>query len=508
MEPLVLLVGVAVAVTFLFGGHVARLLTQRARLRRQVDRLPGPTAFPVLGTTHHFLLTPRADKLKMYNELIKKYGPVFRLWTTSIPDVILTKPQHYEAIINSPKHLEKSGFYKFMFPWLGTGLVTSSGQKWHSHRKMITPAFHLSILDSFIEVFADNCAILVDKLARRAGGSGFDIFPYITRCALDIICETAMGVAIHAQENADSEYVRTLSDIVELTAHRRERIWLHSDFVFYNTSAGRRYKKCLDILQGFTKEVIQKRKAVLSREMKIDHVSADEDSPCGIKKKAFLDLLIEIASKDGKLSDEEIREEVDTFMFAGHDTTASCVSWTMFMMGHHPEIQEKVFVELSEIFGDSQRRPTMKDLQGMKYLDRVIKETLRLYPAVPMIQRTLGEDVRIDDCVIPAGTNAIIMIYFAHRNPEHFPDPEQFDPDNFLPERVQGRHHFAFIPFSAGPRNCIGKRFALLEVKAMLAFVLRKYKIRSLEGREAVNPMPALVLKPLHGITVALTPRT
>ncbi|XP_063238475.1 cytochrome P450 4C1-like isoform X2 [Bacillus rossius redtenbacheri] len=434
---------VAAAAALLACAYLAAGLARRAKLRRLIDKLPGPRALPLVGTTHHILGTPR------------------------------------------------------------------NSQKWHSHRKMITPAFHLSILDSFIEVFADNCAILVDKLARRAGGSGFDIFPYITRCTLDIICETAMGVPIFAQEDTDSEYGRMVNDVIELTVYRRDRLWLHPDFIFYNTPAGRRYKKSLGITKGFTKKVIQERKDALSGAVKPSHESSDEDRSFGLrKKKAFLDLLLEVSGKEGKLSDEEIREEVDTFMFAGHDTTATSTAWVLFMLGHHPEIQEKVYAEQAEIFQDSKRSPTMKDLHEMKYFDRVIKETLRVYPTVPFIQRILGEDVRIDGYDIPRGTSVTMSIFLTNLDPESFPNPEQYDPDNFLPERVLGRHHFAFIPFSAGPRNCIGQKFAQLEEKTLLSYILRNFKVLSLDSREDVHPIPEIVLRPEHGIKVCLTSRT
>ncbi|KAJ8872981.1 hypothetical protein PR048_026597 [Dryococelus australis] len=321
--------------------------------------------------------------------------------------------------------------------------------------------------------------------------------------------ETAMGVPIHAQEDPDSEYCRSVTDLAELTVHRRERIWLHPDFIFYNTPVGRRYKKCLNLVQGFTKKVIQERKALLSNAAKRSHESSDEDRSFGIRrKKAFLDLLQEVSMKEGTLTDEDIREEVDTFMIAGHDTTASSSSWTLFMLGHHPEVQEKVYAELSEIFQGSQRSPTMKDLNEMKYLERVIKESLRLYPTVPFIQRILKEDINIEGYDIPAGTAVTVLIYYANRNPEYFPNPEEFNPDNFLPERVLSRHNFAFVPFSAGPRNCIGQKFAMLEEKTILSSILRRFKIRSLERREDVNPIPAIVLRPEHGIKVALASRT
>lgn len=178
----------------------------------------------------------------------------------------------------------------------------------------------------------------------------------------------------------------------------------------------------------------------------------DTEEVFGKKKRlAFLDLLIE-ASKDGQvLSTDDIREEVDTFMFEGHDTTSAAISWTLFLIGSDAAIQQKVIDELDAIMdGDRTRSPTMKELLDMKYLECCIKEALRLYPSVPLIARNIREDVKIDNYTIPVGTTAMIVTYMLHRNPEIYPKPEQFNPDRFLPENCRGRHPYAYIPFSAG----------------------------------------------------------
>lgn len=169
------------------------------------------------------------------------------------------------------------------------------------------------------------------------------------------------------------------------------------------------------------------------------------------KRLAFLDLLIE-ASKDGQvLSTDDIREEVDTFMFEGHDTTSAAISWTLFLIGSDPVIQQKVIDELDAIMdGDRTRSPTMKELLDMRYLECCIKEALRLYPSVPLIARHIREEVTIENYTIPVGTTAMIVTYMLHRNPEIYPKPEQFNPDRFLPENCRGRHPYAYIPFSAG----------------------------------------------------------
>lgn len=141
--------------------------------------------------------------------------------------------------------------------------------------------------------------------------------------------------------------------------------------------------------------------------------------------------------------------------FQGHDTTSASICWTLFLLGSSPEIQERVYEEINSIFeGDQTRSATMKDLNEMKYLECAIKDSLRLYPSVPFLGRHLFEDVQIGEYLIPAGTTALISTYVLHRDPKVFPKPEHFNPDNFLPENIAGRNPYAYIPFSAGPRNC------------------------------------------------------
>nr|CAD7442870.1 unnamed protein product [Timema bartmani] len=391
-------------------------------------------------------------------------------------------------------------------PSVGTDHVP--GTKWHSHRKMITPTFHFKILENFQEVFVEKSEIMLKKLRSNAHGKDFNIYPFITRCALDIICETAMGTRINAQEDTDSEYVKAVYDISEATINRALSPWLHPDFIFQRTKMGRRYQECIQQLHRFTNKVIQEKKSLLAGATRVTDQSSDEDSSIGKKKRrAFLDLLLEASLQEGGLSDEEIREEVDTFMFEGHDTTAAGISWTIFLLGIHPEIQVRVQRELDKIFQGVSRAATMGDVQEMKYLEQVIKESLRLYPSVPFIQRHLNQDIKLDEYLIPAGTTLTFEIFFAHRNPKYFPNPDQFNPDNFRLENVQARHPYAYIPFSAGPRNCIGQKFALQEEKTILSYLFRHYSVRCLDKMEDVVTLAELVLRPENGIRVVLTPR-
>lgn len=162
------------------------------------------------------------------------------------------------------------------------------------------------------------------------------------------------------------------------------------------------------------------------------------------------------------------------------------------MLGQHQEIQQKVFEELSRTMT---KEMTLLDYNNFKYLECVIKETLRLYPPVPYISRVVIEDAKCGNLILPKNTEISIHIFDIHRDPKHFPDPESFNPDRFLPENTIGRHPFAFIPFSAGLRNCIGQRFAMLELKILLAAIISNFKIKAVTKIDDLTFQAGLILR-------------
>jgi len=302
--------------------------------------------------------------------------------------------------------------------------------------------------------------------------------------------------------------VLSVFNLVNYTVYRFVKVWLHSDFIFKLVPSGRAYYQALNYLHKFTRNVISEKKKARAEETPSE--KKNEDDGFGKKKrKAFLDMLLDASeSETVPLTDEEIREEVDTFMFEGHDTTTAAICWSMFMLGHYPEVQKKAFEEQKEIFGDDLDRPvTSKDLTDMKYLERIVKEALRMFPSVPMISRNLANDTNLGGYVVPKGVQVVVDILNLHYDPKYYPKPEIFDPDRFLPENVKDRHPYAYVPFSAGPRNCIGQKFAIMEEKTVLSYLIRNFKFESTEAPKDVKFVFELILKPAAGIKMRLYPR-
>ncbi|XP_066505317.1 cytochrome P450 4V7 [Hoplias malabaricus] len=460
-------------------------------------------AFPIIGNALQF----KANAADFFNQIIElteenRHRALAKVWVGPVPFLILYHAETIEPVLSSSRHLDKSSSYRFLQPWLGTGLLTSTGDKWRSRRKMLTPTFHFSILTDFLDVMNEQSDILIQKMHKHVGGEPFNCFSYITLCALDIICETAMGKKIYAQSNADSEYVQSVYKMSDIISRRQRAPWWWPDWIYNMFGDGQEQAKRLKILHSFTANVIKERAAHRSK------VSDSESDQGPRKRRAFLDMLLKTTSDDGSsLSHEGIQEEVDTFMFEGHDTTAAAMNWTLHLIGTHLDVQKKVQAELQEVFGSSDRHVGVEDLKKLRYLECAIKESLRIFPSVPLFARSICEDCHINGFKVPEGVNAVIIPYALHRDPRFFPEPEEFRPERFLPENSVGRHPYAYIPFSAGPRNCIGQRFALMEEKVVLATVLRHFDVEACQSREELRPLGELILRPEKGIWIRLHKR-
>ncbi|CAF1276388.1 unnamed protein product [Rotaria magnacalcarata] len=468
------------------------------KLLKNYGPVPCPrNRLPILGNLLSLPLDPHQFSLKLdqfYEE--SKTTALYCLWIGTYPLVAFFHPVGLEHFFTGSKHITKSPDYLFLHPWLRTGLLTSTGAKWKNRRRIITPAFHdKELLNNFVDIYNEQSAVLVQRLASLKSEKEVNLYPYIASCALDIICEAAMGLNIGAQHDRNSQYVDAVLKLTDILLKRQRMPWLWPDLIFKILPQGRAHDRYLKIVHQFTKKVID------------DRAQAFHADEIRQKRSAFLDLLLK-QMHDEQLTLVDIQEEVDTFMFEGHDTTAAAINFTCFMIASHPEVQKKLHDEVDRVFGnDHDRSSTTEDLNELNYLECVIKETLRLFPSVPFIAREVQEDFTYNDYKILRGSTAVLFIYYIHRDPKHFPDPERFDPDRFLPENSHDRAAYAFVPFSAGSRNCIGQRFALLEEKAMLSSILRRFKLKTAQKRDELNLSFEIILRSEHGAFVQVEPR-
>ncbi|XP_040594561.1 cytochrome P450 4F4 isoform X4 [Mesocricetus auratus] len=400
--------------------------------------------------------------------------------------------------------LKEVVFYTFLKPWLGDGLLVSAGDKWSRHRRMLTPAFHFNILKPYVKIFNDSTNIMHAKWQRLASGGSarLDMFENTSLMTLDSLQKCVFSFDSNCQEKP-SEYISAILELSALVSKRYQQLLLHIDSLYQLTPDGIRFHKACRLVHDFTDAVIQDRRRTLP--------SKDGDDVLKAKAKCktldFIDVLLLAKDEDGKeLSDEDIRAEADTFMFEGHDTTASGLSWILYNLARHPEYQERCRQEVWELLRDREPQEIeWDDLAQLPFLTMCIKESLRLHPPVTVISRCCTQDIGLPDGrVIPKGVVCIINIFATHHNPTVWPDPEVYDPFRFDPENVKDRSPLAFIPFSAGPRNCIGQTFAMNEMKVALALTLLRFRV--LPDDKEPHRKPELILRAEGGLWLRVEP--
>lgn len=273
------------------------------------------------------------------------------------------------------------------------------------------------------------------------------------------------------------------------------RPWLLLDSIYRLTKLSSEEMCQKNRLNEFTRMMVRRRRSLLA--------SCEEPS-----KRCLLDYMIDLSDNNVGFTEEDIIDEACTFMLAGQDSVGAALAFALFLLAQNRDCQQKCCQELECIFRDDQRTPTMQDLREMRYLEMCIKETLRLYPSVPVIARKLGEEVRLGNVVLPAGSNVFISPFSTHRLPHIYPDPERFDPERFAPDSSEHRHPYAYLPFSAGPRYCIGNRFAIMELKTVISALLRRYEILPVPGKTTVHATFRITLRASGGLWLRLRRRS
>ncbi|XP_052899277.1 probable cytochrome P450 4ac1 [Anopheles moucheti] len=500
---------------FILGSCVAVLLVRDYQSKqtdgyRAAQLYPGGRIVPVLGNLLELLFKNPVQTFAYARENAHRYGASYRQWIDGKVILNITRVKEAEKILSSAQHTRKSILYKFLHPLMGDGLLCSKGSKWQQRRRILTPAFHFNILPKFLTIFQEESEKLVRQLDHQADGRQEIVLQSIvTSFALHTICETAMGVKLDAYNEAD-EYKQKVYEVGEMLVHRTMSPWLYSDRVYRLLGYDRPLAESLKPIHHFTRSIIRQRRENFQAQAQLVDSSSEENMYFGSKHRyAMLDTLLAAEAKQ-QIDEEGIREEVDTFMFEGHDTTAAAIMFTLVLLAIEQDAQERCFRELEELL---ERVATgtvplsVQDYQNLPYLDRVIKESLRLYPPVAFISRATSGELAVDGTTFPHNTITHVHIYDLHRDPAQFPDPDRFEPDRFLPDVAEKRNPYAYVPFSAGPRNCIGQKFAQLEIKTVLVALLRRFRLMPVTKREEIVFMADLVLRAKTPLKVRLVRR-
>jgi cytochrome P450 len=381
--------------------------------------------------------------------------------------VTLTETYHKSAIGGLQKQL--STRQQIMWNW-GTGLFHVNGEMHRQHRRLLMPAFHKKQIESY----RDDMVLLTQRMLDRwQVGQRVDVQDEMSRLSLRIAGKSLFG-------DADSHVGVLLQQMIRVLLRPTPAI-LGQDIPGFPLHHALNASQQAD--QKLRQQMAYKR----------EH---------GLDNNDVLSMLLQAQDEDGaRLTDDEVVGHVGIIFMAGHETSANALTWTLLLLSQHTSVAADLLDELSnELHGEP---PTIEQIAKLGLLDRVVKESLRLLPPVPLNHRILAEPTELGGHLIPTGTEVFVSIYHLHHDPALFPQPEKFDPDRWLTINPTA---FEYNPFSAGPRMCIGAPFALLEIKVVLATLLQRHRLEFIPGTR-LDRRVRITMAPLHGLPMMVRPQ-
>ena len=451
------------------------------RLCKLLRLIPSPNTLPkehwLLGHAPYLYKQDEAVVRKMFDYVngtsVNGGVRLFKLWLGPVPNIVVAHSEELSRLLKEPK---SRLLYKPLLPWLGEGLLIAEGRKWFRNRHLLTPAFHYEILKCYVPVYNNCLSVLLEKwMECSINKEPVVLFDSLSLMSLDVIMQCAFSFKSDCQRaKVQLPYVKACSELVHLCTDRGMNAFMLIDRIFWRTPQGKRTRELCDLVHEYAEEVITKRRAAIKSEDKEGSQTFMEGIVKGRKYFDFLDILLMARDEDGNgMSDLEIRNEVDTFMFEGHDTTTSSMSWTLYCLAQHPQHQDKIREEVRSVL-KGRKWLEYEDLKNLNYTMCCIKEAMRLYPPVFLFSRKATMDFNLNTYVIPKDVNLLICPLIIHHNANIWYNPEEYDPLRFQPSNMQNHGAYDYIPFSAGSRNCIGQNFAMNEMKVVIGTIVNR----------------------------------
>lgn len=444
---------------------------------------PGP---PPVGTNPftqlRFGLRVTGDPLNVMLGWFKQHGDIVHLQFGETAHVyFLAHPDHFHTVlVEKADQFYKAGSYKDekrgLARILGNGLVTSDGDYWRRQRKLIQPAFHARRIEAYAE---EMVKLTLRVLQSWQDGKTVDVNDTMMRLTLAIVAKTILDTDI----NADAEKIAEAVTVFQRLAFGVDifPLWLPTPTHLKQ----RRVEKTMNAIVA----------ALISQRRKVVEDRGD-----------LLSMLLNSVDEAGQgMTDKQVRDEIVTLFLAGHETTANALSWTWYLLAQHSAVEQKLHDELDSVLhGNS---PTLADLKNLPYSEQVLQEAMRLYPPVWNMSRQALTDVEIGGYIIPKGSEVNLNTYAMHHDPRWWQEPERYIPERFNPDRQTSVPKMAYLPFSTGPRVCIGNSFAMMEARLILAATASQYRLRMAVGQPPVQMEPLIALRPKHGLSMIVETR-
>jgi cytochrome P450 len=423
----------------------------------------------------------RRNPIPFHKKYFDKFGDSFSLKIGISKHLILSRDNEIAQHIlqKNQKNYHKSKFQSvYLSKYLGKGLLTVDGDFWLKQRRLIQPAFHKQKMNQLVENMNQT---IISELAVLLEEKAVDLFPVMSQLAFNVVAKSLFELSI-----SEDKLNRIKVIIEEVQNFLIKEIRLpHKAWWFSTTGQVKKHLKLAEENNSIIREIIE------------DRISSNKET------NDLLNMLLETRYEDtGEgMSVKQLIDEIKVLFIAGHETTANALTFTLYLLGKNPEIQQKVYNEIIEI--ESQTKEIVEQLQKMIYTNAVLNEAMRLYPPAWITDRQNVEDDLIGSFHLKKGTLIGVSFYELHRNPKYWNNPNNFDPDRFLGKQKKQSMQY-FYPFGAGPRMCIGAGFAIYEMCLTISYIVKKYKIKSTNSDIKLNPL--ITLKPV-GVEVIFSKR-
>jgi len=445
---------------------------------------PGPPRRATLG----LLKKLAGDRLALMSAAAEQYGDAVRIAMGPKVLYFFNHPEYARHVLadNAANYHKGFGLAQAKRA-LGDGLLTSEGELWRKQRKIIRPAFQHRRIAAQADVIAEEAAELVARLRAHEGGAPVDVLGEMNALTVGVLGRTlldadltAFGSIAHSFEAVQDQ---AMFEAVTLS---KVPTWLPLPKQL-------RFRRARKDLQRIVDRLVADR-------------LARPDDGSGPADDVLSRLIVSTREEtDRQVGEQRMRDELVTLLLAGQETTASTLGWAFYLIDRHPEVRERLHAEAVSVLGD--RLPVYEDLRRLTYTVMVLEEVMRLYPPVWMLSRQGQEDDEVGGYHVPAGVDVMICPYTLHRHPEFWPAPERFDPERFDPARAKSRPGYAYLPFGAGPRFCVGNHLGMMEATFVLAMVARDLKLTKAPGYEVV-PEPMLSLRVRGGLPMTVQSTT
>ncbi len=441
--------------------------------------LPETPGRPLLG---HLPDIMRHGTFSVFREHWLTHGEAFAVSVGRRKLLTFVHPDAVEQVLLTQRDgFVKGSGYDQIRLLVGDGVLTVEGERWRQQRRTIQPCMNRAFLVGFADTMVKAAADMAEGWAARGPSLSFDIYPEMLSLALRILGETLFDLDL--SRSADTS-TRAFTVALEAISHRGNTLFAPP--LSWPTPGNLRLRRALRELAGIVDGMVDARIAARER---------GESTPADM-----LTLLLDHRDEDGAPMDRRLmHDEIITMFLAGHETTALALTWTWYLLSIYPEVEARVHAELDEVLDG--RLPTAEDLPQLSYLKMVLQESMRLLPPVWSGGRDVVRDTEVCGYPVRRGDTLVLLPFFTHRHPEFWDHPEAFVPERFAPERLKGRHKFAYFPFSAGPRMCVGNHFTMIEAQLAMAVIGQRFRFDVRPGFP-VERDHQITMRPRHGMPV------